>query len=116
MTFNVGFAFLGDETENTYNWVLRQVEGWCPNRPWMIVIDKDGALINAVATVFGDAHHMLCEVHMHRNIEENAYRKSHNQESIQKTFSRDCYALFRSKSSQSFTQRHEEMKGHWGTR
>ena len=114
-TFNLGFAFMGDETEETYTWVLRQVEGWCPDRPRVIVTDKDGALVEAIPRVFPDAQHNLCEVHMHRNIEENAFKKS-RQESVQREFSRDCYTLFRSSSEESFDQKIAEMEDRWGTR
>ncbi|XP_026435530.1 protein FAR1-RELATED SEQUENCE 5-like [Papaver somniferum] len=69
--FSVAFCFLENELEESYVWALEQVklfyvEGYTPK---VIVTDKEQALLNAIARVFPDAHHLLCTFHLWNSIE-----------------------------------------------
>ncbi|XP_026399326.1 protein FAR1-RELATED SEQUENCE 5-like [Papaver somniferum] len=69
--FSVAFFFLENELEESYVWALEQVklfyvEGYTPK---VIVTDKEQALLNAIARVFPDAHHLLCTFHLWNKIE-----------------------------------------------
>jgi len=71
MTYSVGFAFLHFELEDNFTWALTMVKGLLSskdNMPEVIVTDMDGALMNAVGTVFPETYTMLCFFHIGKNV------------------------------------------------
>ena len=63
MMYSVGFAFLYFELEDNFTWELTMVKGLLSskdNMPKVIVTDRDGALMNAVGTVFPETYTMFC--------------------------------------------------------
>jgi len=63
MTYSVGFIFLHFELEDNFTWALTMVKGLLSSKDNMskvIVTDMDGALMNAVGTVFSETYTMLC--------------------------------------------------------
>jgi alpha-glucosidase len=71
-TFNIGFAFMSNEKEENFTWVLQQCVCLLRNklRPNVVVTDRDAALMSAVATVFPDSAHMVCTFHVKKNMSE----------------------------------------------
>nr|QBG82264.1 putative PKS-NRPS hybrid synthetase / FAR1-related [Papaver somniferum] len=69
--FDVAFFFLEDDLEESYVWELKQVKLFCVEgyTPKVIVTDKEQALLNAIARVFPDAHHLVCTFHLWKSIE-----------------------------------------------
>ena len=69
-TFCIAFAFISEEKEKNYKWVLERLkltlEG-CMH-PRVIITDRDLALINAYKKVFPNATRLLCRWHIQRNI------------------------------------------------
>lgn len=114
--FHVGFAFLSRETEETYNWVLHQVRGWCGEQlPKVIITDRELGLLKALPYTIPEAYHMLCIWHVERNIEDNAYRKSRSA-SVKSDFLAHCYKLFRSQSHETYEEQLRQMHEFWGDR
>ena len=111
-TFNLGFAFLSKEDAPTYTWVLRQVETWCPRRPDVILTDRELGLLKAITIVYPDVHHMLCMVHVQRNIENYSYSKS-KKPSVQASFTQSSMWLLKSKTREEFETRHSDMTERW---
>ena len=55
MTYSVDFAFLYVEQEDHFTWALKMLKGLLSSKDNMlkvIVTDRDGALMNVIATVF----------------------------------------------------------------
>ena len=69
-TFCIAFAFISEEKEKNYKWVLERLkltlEG-CMH-PRVIITDRELALINAYKKVFPNATRLLCRWHIQRNI------------------------------------------------
>ncbi|KAG2199586.1 hypothetical protein INT47_012186, partial [Mucor saturninus] len=69
-TFAVAAAFVSNETEQTYNWILQELrEAVWPietnfNLPSVIVTDNEQALKNAIKLVFPESQHLLCSWHL----------------------------------------------------
>lgn len=60
-----GFALLGDEKEETFDWVFRTFKTCMENKePHCILIDQDQAMGNALPGVFPNAIHRLCRWHV----------------------------------------------------
>ncbi|BBN09862.1 hypothetical protein Mp_4g23330 [Marchantia polymorpha subsp. ruderalis] len=61
-TFSAAFCFLRSETEADYTWALTQIKSIFDgdHLPKVIVTDCDQALMSALATVFPNAHNLLC--------------------------------------------------------
>jgi len=71
MTYSVGFAFLHFEQEDNFTWALKMVKSLLSSKDNMskgIVTDRNGALMNVVATVFPETYTMLCFVHIGKNV------------------------------------------------
>ena len=92
--------------------MLRQVEVWCPN---VILTDRELGLLKGIQNVFTDANHMLCEVHVKRNIENYSYAKSKKLE-VQASFTHSSMQLFKSKTREEYERRHSEMTTRWGNK
>ncbi|KAJ6126055.1 hypothetical protein N7471_010548 [Penicillium samsonianum] len=73
-TFHVGFAFMRDEHEDTYEVVLSclaeayEAARIDPPYPCTILTDKERALYNAITTIFPTTKHMICLWHINMNI------------------------------------------------
>ena len=75
-TFYVGFAFLKHESLEFYRWGLRALRRQLRDNidpvnifgDFLILTDKEDALIAAIGEVFPLANHMLCQWHVHKNI------------------------------------------------
>lgn len=65
-------AIVGNETEETYVWLLNEflsaMGGKCP---MSVITDGDLAMKNAIKKVFPHAHHRLCAWHLIRNATSN---------------------------------------------
>jgi hypothetical protein len=67
-----GSAIVGDETEDTYVWLLENfVEAMGGKLPVSVITDGDTAMRNAIVKIFPDAHHRLCAWHLIRNATSN---------------------------------------------
>lgn len=91
-TFYVGFGFLLDESAETYQWMLEQLEVLCididiPN-PTVIVTDNDHALTAALAQVMPQTRHLFCLWHMNKNVVSNCRKKFDEEESWQDFYSK----------------------------
>ncbi|KAJ0919797.1 putative MULE transposase domain, FHY3/FAR1 family [Helianthus annuus] len=69
-TFCVAHAFLSNEQEATYVWVLERVRSMLHEciEPHVILTDREQALINACRKIFPSAHIYLCRFHILQNI------------------------------------------------
>ncbi|KAL4569437.1 hypothetical protein LXL04_025075 [Taraxacum kok-saghyz] len=72
-TFSIAFAFIMNEKEESYNWVLSCLRSTLENcmHPRVIVTDRDLALMNASRRVFPNAARLLCRWHITENIRKN---------------------------------------------
>lgn len=60
-----GFVLLGDETEETFEWVFRTFQRCMGGKdPICILTDQDQAMANALGRVFLETIHRLCRWHM----------------------------------------------------
>ncbi|KAM0870442.1 hypothetical protein ACQ4PT_039995 [Festuca glaucescens] len=60
-----GFALVGDETEETFEWVFRTFQRCMEGKdPICILTDQDQAMANAIRRVFLETIHRLCRWHM----------------------------------------------------
>uniref|UniRef100_A0A251RPL7 Putative MULE transposase domain, FHY3/FAR1 family n=1 Tax=Helianthus annuus TaxID=4232 RepID=A0A251RPL7_HELAN len=69
-TFCVAHAFLSNEQEATYVWVMERVRSMLHEcmEARVILTDKDQTLINAYRKIFPGAHRYLCRFHILQNI------------------------------------------------
>ena len=74
--FNVAYAFMRDESEGTYQWVLTKLRSMLEGiaSPNVIVTDRELGLLNALEVVFPDCYHLLCLFHINRNVESNVIK------------------------------------------
>lgn len=72
VNFPVAFAFVSDEQESTYKWVLEQLKNLIVNssneKYPLFVTDKCTALMNALDVVFPASEKFLCVWHMMNNV------------------------------------------------
>lgn len=65
-------AIVGNETEDTYIWVLEQFLGAMGGKcPVSVITDGDVGMRNAIKKVFPNARHRLCSWHLLRNATSN---------------------------------------------
>lgn len=64
-------AFVQDERQVTYEWVLRCCLEACEVPPLTFVTDGDPAMIAAAAVIFPEAHHIQCLFHIYQNLQKN---------------------------------------------
>ena len=80
-SFFVAFAFLPDQTEQSYRWALTQIEELysllnIPDLvPGAISTDCDQALRNAIFDVFPNTATLLCLWHANKNIQQHCKHK-----------------------------------------
>lgn len=67
-----GSAIVGDETEESYIWLLETfVEAMEGKRSVSVITDGDLSMRKAIKSVFPNAHHRLCVWHLIRNVNSN---------------------------------------------
>ncbi|XP_077251984.1 protein FAR1-RELATED SEQUENCE 7-like [Tasmannia lanceolata] len=67
-----GCALLVDEKEETFTWLFQQwLQCLFGKAPGYIIIDMDGAMRNAIQTVFPDTRHRFCSWHIHKHLVEH---------------------------------------------
>lgn len=75
-TYFVGFAFVSDEQQSSYEFVLRCLEAVCHrigvHVPETIISDKDTGLLNALGVVLPATNSMICVWHINRDILKKA--------------------------------------------
>ncbi|KAL7208658.1 hypothetical protein ACSBR1_030404 [Camellia fascicularis] len=72
MTFSVAFAYLQYEKEDNYTWALGLLRVMDENTlPYVIVTDRELALMNAIYTVFPTTKNLLCRWHIGKNVLAN---------------------------------------------
>jgi hypothetical protein len=71
---NVGFAFLSNESESSYQWALSQFKLVIAD-PAVLCTDREQALTSAIAEVFPQATHLLCIWHINKNVLTNCKGK-----------------------------------------
>lgn len=63
---------VGNETDETYVWLLQQfLTAMKDRKPNAVITDGDNAMRNAIRRVFPDAHHRLCVWHRLHNVTSN---------------------------------------------
>lgn len=70
-TFFLCACFMSKEIEESYTWALRQMKRHCftPSfSPSIVVIDRERALMNALACELPSAFNLLCRWHIQKNI------------------------------------------------
>ncbi|KAJ5814464.1 uncharacterized protein N7503_001214 [Penicillium pulvis] len=77
LTFFIGFAFLKDEKQETYETALgylAELFHTIPNQPYprTILMDKERALMSVITTVFPDTKNILCSWHHYSNVYKKA--------------------------------------------
>ncbi|GJR30188.1 PKS-NRPS hybrid synthetase [Tanacetum coccineum] len=72
-SFYSGFAFLQKEDKDSYAWALTTFKKFLgdENQPYVIITDRELALINAIKDVFPSATSLLCVWHINKNVFSN---------------------------------------------
>ena len=68
-TFNGAFAFMHEENEAAYTWVLQQFSEVVT--PKVLCTDRELALVNSIARVFPVCKNILCMWHINKNVLAN---------------------------------------------
>ena len=114
LNFSIAFVLMMGESTQHYDWALDKLQHMlCGVKPTSIVTDRELGLINALKVRFPDSTHLLCKVHVLRDIKAYAWKKTHSTEKQDK-FHEQCNALFYSKSEKSFERRRQRMHEEWG--
>ena len=104
MTFNIGIVFLIREDEETYTWVLEQVNmlfGSAVSEA--IVTNRELGLVKALGGVFPYVQHLLCWVHILRCCKDKAFDVTKDL-TIKDRFKSDYRGLFMSLSEEIYVQ------------
>lgn len=95
-SFTAAVVFMAAECEPDYDWALEQLEIQLGGgTPRVILSDRDRAFMNAIATVYPDAAHLLCLWHVHMNVLAKAkalLRDSERTASFMRLFRDVCQA------------------------
>src|SRR5947209_8146948 len=95
-------AFMQDERQESYEWLLRCCLEACEIPPTTFITDADPAMIAAASIVFPNAHHMQCLFHLYQNLSKNL-RSSLGP--LYKEFLKDFRAIQRSHCESVFERR-----------
>jgi hypothetical protein len=94
-TFIIGQAFLSAEGEEDYTFILQWLQDLYVEAglemPITIVTDKAGGLICALKKVFPTSHHILCIVHINRDV--LTYCKTHWRDELVTNVDRDSFTV-----------------------
>lgn len=74
--FMVAYAFMKDETEGSYRWVLERLRLLVGNavQPTVIVTDRELGLMRPISDIFPETQHLLCTWHINKDVEDRAYK------------------------------------------
>ncbi len=112
--FSVAYAFMAHENEESYAWVLRNLQhlfnGKVPNA---IMTDRELGLIAAVKEVYPDVQHLLCWVHVLRSCEEAALDYTGDPDKVAQ-YKSECRGLFMSRTNETYQSRKKGMYARWG--
>lgn len=72
-TFSIAFVLMDEEKESNYTWALNCLKSTFDgyDGPYVIVTDRELALMNACANVFPTSNRLLCRWHISENIKNN---------------------------------------------
>lgn len=105
-TFSVAFCFLPAESEEDYTWMLNNLKGIFEDLhisgPFVMVTDRELALITAIEGVFPTAHHLLCVWHVNKNVLARCKGKYLSAEDFE-AFQRRWNAVVHCKSEEQFS-------------
>ncbi|CAG8801808.1 6444_t:CDS:2, partial [Racocetra persica] len=73
ITFDIAGAWISNESEKSYTWVIEQLAlfVFLDIFPLVFVTDNNSALINALGKVFPKSEHLLCTWHIVNNFKKN---------------------------------------------
>ena len=101
------------ERDENYEWALRHLRHLFGQKlPTAIVSDRELGLLQAAKRVFPEVKHLLCRVHVHRNVEAYANGKIKCDES-RDHFTRGVQWLFRSATVEIYENRLARMWESW---
>ncbi|GBB99595.1 hypothetical protein RclHR1_03580002 [Rhizophagus clarus] len=96
-------AFIQDEKQESYEWLLRCCLEACEIPPLTFVTDADSAMVAAISTVLPETHHMQCLYHLYQNLPKNL--RSCLGSSLYQEFLKDFKAIQRSHCVSVFKRR-----------
>jgi hypothetical protein len=96
-------AFMQDERQESYEWLLQCCLEACEIPLLTFVTDSDPAMIAAISTVFPETHHMQCLYHLYQNLPKNL--RSCLGSSLYKEFLKDFKEIQQSHCESVFEQR-----------
>ncbi len=112
-TFNVAVAMISHENEETYTWVLQQLQHLFGSKvPEVILTDRELGLIKALEVVFPLVQHSLCWVHVLRKCRERAFEVTRSK-AIEELFNRDITSLIMACSEASYNARRNVLFTKW---
>jgi hypothetical protein len=98
-------AFIQDERQESYEWLLQCCLEACEIPPLTFVTDGDPAMIAAISKVFPETHHMQCLYHLYQNLPKNL--RSCLGSSLYQEFLKDFKKMQRSHCEKVFEKRTE---------
>ena len=99
--FNAGFAFMHEEKEETYTWVLTQFAAESVT-PLVICTDRELALMNSISLVFPECKNLICIWHINKNVLANC--KKYFDNDSWKEFMSNWYSIVYSHTLDSFAE------------
>jgi hypothetical protein len=100
-------AFLNDETQESYEWVLQQTLDATGSQPRVILTDMDPAMTAACQTIYKDTYHIHCIWHMSQNLPKRLKHKLGATDF--KTFNTDFWKTRNSLCVEVFEQRFQAL-------
>ncbi|CAB4407182.1 unnamed protein product [Rhizophagus irregularis] len=100
-------AFLNDETQESYEWVLQQTLDATGSKPRVILTDMDPAMISACQNIYKDTYHVHCIWHMSQNIPKRLKHKLKTADF--KSFNKDFWKTRNSLCVEVFERRFQEL-------
>jgi hypothetical protein len=109
-TFYICFCFLIQETETDYTWAMQQLrdilvtDGF--HLPFVIVTDRELALMNSIRKVFPTVYNLLCTWHVEQCVKGKAAKafREDNEQGTKAEFIKTWSDLVRSRSVAVYTQ------------
>jgi hypothetical protein len=100
-------AFLNDETQESYEWVLQQTLDATGSKPQVILTDMDPAMNAACQNIYKDTYHIHCIWHMSQNLPKRLKHKLGSADF--KTFNKDFWKTRNSLCIEVFEQRFQAL-------
>ncbi|KAL2924192.1 hypothetical protein RDABS01_015627, partial [Bienertia sinuspersici] len=115
--YAIAFAWLKDEQNESYEWVLRCVRDLFDedNLPHAIVTDREKALMKAVDRAFPNISHLLCTRHIQKNVETKMGKLTKNKDLID-AFIKRWQRVVEANTLSMYHKRVEEMNSAFGKR